>query len=300
MGGPWGLLRAAAVAAATGPHGVAAHEVRPAITDVAVSDPVRIAVALNAAAILAGIDLSAVADTDDAAQSERYDAPHALAARIEAAFPDFAAGLPLDGVGAPRLVSVDVAGVADDALPRVTRVVMDVPPEAPAPSIGWSAPHSDLILRRPDAASGGFAALLSGDEVPPPLTAEPEPALGTLARSVASGFTHIVPRCADRILFVRGLFSLTPSPVPLLWQVAAFTAAHAAALALGTLGVVSVPAAVAEPLIVTSLVHVGFENVVRPELAWRRPWWRRAVAVSAVLAIAAVGLWRTLDRTVLA
>ena len=55
------------------------------------------------------------------------------------------------------------------------------------------------------------------------------------------GFEHIVPLGADHVLFVGGLFLSAAALRPLVWQVSAFTLAHALTLALATLGVVRVP-----------------------------------------------------------
>jgi len=86
---------------------------------------------------------------------------------------------------------------------------------------------------------------------------------------LALGFTHIVPKGTDHILFVLGIFLLSTRWKPVLAQVTAFTAAHTITLALTMYGVVSLPSAVVEPLIAASIVYVAVENVLRPELS---PW----------------------------
>ena len=351
-------------------RGAWAHEVQPAIMDVTVGEETVIEVALNAEAILAGVDLSAVADTNETAQASDYDAlralaPEALAERFEAAFPAFADGLILEGLGAPELVSVAVTPEADASLPRDTRVTMRAPLMEDAPRIGWAERYGDVILRQNDAGEDAFAALLPGGAVSPPLPPEGRTAEGagaTFARYVVSGFEHIVPLGVDHILFVLGLFFFSLHLGPLLWQVTAFTLAHTATLALATLGVVSVSPSIVEPLIALSIAYVGIENVLRPRLGWwrpavvfgfgllhglgfasvlsdvgggtgnllarligfnvgvelgqlaviglafvllalpfgRKPWWRRFIAVPASLAIAAVGAWWAVERTLLA
>jgi hydrogenase/urease accessory protein HupE len=85
------------------------------------------------------------------------------------------------------------------------------------------------------------------------------------------GFTHIIPRGLDHILFVLGLFLLNSAWRPLLAQVTAFTAAHTLTLALSTYGVVSLPASIVEPLIAVSIAWIAFENVATDELKWWRP-----------------------------
>lgn len=84
------------------------------------------------------------------------------------------------------------------------------------------------------------------------------------------GFTHILPKGLDHILFVLGLFLLTTRMTPLLWQVTAFTVAHSITLGLSIYGVVALPPAVVEPLIALSITYVAVENLVTRELhAWR-------------------------------
>jgi hypothetical protein len=84
------------------------------------------------------------------------------------------------------------------------------------------------------------------------------------------GFTHILPRGLDHVLFVLGLFLLAVELRPLLWQVSAFTVAHTITLALTIYGVVSLPPRIVEPLIALSILYVAIENVFTSRLhAWR-------------------------------
>lgn len=85
------------------------------------------------------------------------------------------------------------------------------------------------------------------------------------------GFEHILPLGLDHVLFVVGLFLAAPAARPLVWQVSAFTLAHTLTLALATLGVVQVPAAVVEPLIALSIAAIAIENLVARAFHWRRP-----------------------------
>jgi hypothetical protein len=85
------------------------------------------------------------------------------------------------------------------------------------------------------------------------------------------GFRHILPDGTDHILFVLGLFLLSPRLKPLLVQVTSFTAAHTLALALAAFGFVSLPARVVEPLIALSIVWVAVENVATSRLTPWRP-----------------------------
>lgn len=83
-----------------------------------------------------------------------------------------------------------------------------------------------------------------------------------LVRYLKLGFTHIVPKGLDHVLFVLGLFFFGLGIRPLLLQVTAFTLAHTVTLALATLGVFSLPGSVVEPLIALSIAWVAIENIV--------------------------------------
>ena len=83
------------------------------------------------------------------------------------------------------------------------------------------------------------------------------------------GFTHILPKGLDHILFVLGLFLLSTKFKPLLLQVTAFTVAHTLTLALTIYGVFTLAPAIVEPLIALSIAYVAVENLVTTEL---QPW----------------------------
>ena len=94
------------------------------------------------------------------------------------------------------------------------------------------------------------------------------------------GFVHIVPGGADHILFVLGLFLLSVRLRPLVWQVTAFTLAHAITLALGAFAVVTLSLRVVEPLIALSIVWIAVENTLTARL---KPWRTGVVFVFGLL-----------------
>ena len=83
------------------------------------------------------------------------------------------------------------------------------------------------------------------------------------------GFTHIVPKGLDHILFVLGLFLLSARWRPLLYQVTAFTVAHSVTLALSMQGILTLPARFVETLIALSISWVAVENIATSTL---KPW----------------------------
>ncbi|MEO8665553.1 MAG: HupE/UreJ family protein [Ignavibacteria bacterium] len=86
---------------------------------------------------------------------------------------------------------------------------------------------------------------------------------------VQLGFTHILPYGIDHILFVLGLFLLSPKMKPLLWQISAFTVAHSITLSLSMFNVISIPSSIVEPVIAISIVFIAVENIVTKDL---KPW----------------------------
>ncbi|MEY4635940.1 MAG: hypothetical protein RJA55_1738 [Acidobacteriota bacterium] len=98
----------------------------------------------------------------------------------------------------------------------------------------------------------------------------PRPTRREIARQyLALGYTHILPKGLDHILFVVGLFLLSPRVKTLLRQVTAFTLAHSITLGLSIYGLVSLPSRLVEALIALSIAYVAIENLVTREL---KPW----------------------------
>lgn len=116
---------------------------------------------------------------------------------------------------------------------------------------------------------------LNGGETSEPLELSPSSAVpsttaAVVRQYVSLGYSHILPKGLDHILFVVGLFLLSPSLRPLLAQVTAFTVAHSITLGLTMLGVIGLPSSVVEPLIALSIAYVAIENIAVTTLsAWR-------------------------------
>ncbi len=98
----------------------------------------------------------------------------------------------------------------------------------------------------------------------------PRPTRWTIARQyLVLGYTHILPKGLDHILFVLGIFLLSPRVKTMVLQVTAFTVAHSITLGLSIYGLVSLPSRVVEPLIALSIAYVAIENLITREL---KPW----------------------------
>lgn len=252
-----------------------AHEVRPAITDVAVGET-RVDITLRAPLepIIVGMNLTGLEDTSLSPLADRHDAlraenPAELEAALREAWPEIAKRIILLA-GETRLdaeiVSVAVPEVGDVALPRdsTLQITAALPDDGTPLRIGWDESFGSVVVRQMGGGDQAYTAILQGGTLSEPLPREGfavEGALPVFGRFVVSGFEHIVPKGLDHILFVLGLFFFSLRFGPLLSQVTAFTLAHTVTLALATLKIISVPAAIVEPLIAASIVYVAVENI---------------------------------------
>jgi hypothetical protein len=252
-----------------------AHEVRPAITDVSVSETtVEIILRAPLEPIIAGMDLAGLEDTNLSPLADRYDAlraedPAELEAALRAAWPAIAAKITLlagDTRLTPEIAAVSVPEVGDITQPRDSelRIVADLPEDGTPVQVGWDASFGSVVVRQIGGGADAYTAMLAGGTLSAALPREGfavEGALPVFGRFIVSGFEHIIPKGLDHILFVLGLFFFSLRFGPLLWQVTAFTLAHTVTLALASLQIVSIPASIVEPLIAASIVYVAVENI---------------------------------------
>ena len=125
------------------------------------------------------------------------------------------------------------------------------------------------VSHGPDPVESVF--WLQGAEESPAMPAHaPTATAATFAGYAGLGFVHILPRGVDHILFVLGLFLLTPRLRSLLTQVTIFTLAHSVSLGLAMFGLVTVRPSIVEPLIALSIAYVGAENLFQRTLSSRR------------------------------
>jgi hypothetical protein len=112
---------------------------------------------------------------------------------------------------------------------------------------------------------------LYGDSLDnPPVKSDSDHTLSTLLSFARQGFLHVLPLGVDHILFVLGIFLLSRKWKPLLFQVSAFTLAHTLTLGMATVGWVSVPSSIVEPIIAGSIAFVAVENIFFPKYHVRR------------------------------
>lgn len=185
-------------------------------------------------------------------------------------------GIAFDGVAMEPRLQVEVEGATGTGdVPGATLVLTGTrPPLARAFSwsFGWTFASYALRVQTGEGREPITQWIEGADaSVPVSLTAVPEPVgrveLGL--RYVALGFTHILPKGLDHVLFVLGLFLLSRRIRPMLLQISAFTIAHSITLGLSIYGLVAVPPSIVEPLIALSIAYIAVENLLLKEL---RPW----------------------------
>lgn len=192
--------------------------------------------------------------------------------------PAFAAGMTLVFDGAP-LAPDEVTyvpppteersgpwGLAEPGLIRLTGAV-------PRGAVTFQFGYDRIVDEYPLTAARGAGApvtrWLQPSQLSPALAVAdlvPLTPLQVAVQYLGLGYTHILPKGLDHILFVLGLFLLSTRLRPLILQVTAFTAAHTITLALTIYGVFSLAPSVVEPLIALSIAYVAVENLVTADL----------------------------------
>jgi hydrogenase/urease accessory protein HupE len=262
-----------------------AHRLRPAIATLTLQDDTTysVSILLNFEVLLAGIS-PAHQDTNESPQAREYDdlrlaESAALKTRIDAFSADLLDGLEINFDGqrsAPQIMSIDVPEVGDPARERLTTIVLvgDIPPGAQVMTWAWSADFGASAVRvgRLGEEAIQSAFLIDGNTSDPfPLGQQlvPRSRWDVAWDYLVLGFTHILPKGLDHILFVLGIYLLSVHWRPLLYQVTAFTLAHSITLGLSLYGILSVPVSIVEPLIALSIVYVAVENILTDQL---KPW----------------------------
>ena len=261
-----------------------AHELQPTIGDLSVQEGVAtLILKVNLEALLSGIDLDAIADTNNAANAQDYDALRTLSVdEIAARAPNLLIqwnALPLlkiNGDGVPlSSAQITMPEGVDPELARISQweLTADLPRSATEVVVSWPKGAGAMVLRQ-QGVEAPFTGYLNGGDSSPAISFEGGGAQSgwqAFGSYIPVGFDHILPQGLDHILFVLGLFLLSTHLAPLLWQVSAFTLAHTVTLALGALGLVNIPGAIVEPLIAASIVYVAVENIFRTGLSRWRP-----------------------------
>lgn len=268
-----------------------AHEIRPAIADLSFNGEggYAIAISLNLEALIAEIGPQHQ-DTSDSGNATEYDSLRRLSpADLGAAFdkfgPRFLAGIALNADGArlePTVQAIAIPPLGDTDLARISEMVLSgaLPAGAKALTWAWDRGFGAIVIRvsrtseSPSADESLYSAYLQEGAESDPVAIVGAPRKGALevfGEYLTIGFSHIVPKGLDHILFVVGLFLLSARLRSLLWQITSFTVAHSVTLALGVFEIVRISPSIVEPLIAASIVYVCVENVISDKLQLWRP-----------------------------
>jgi len=258
------------------------HEVNPAIADILQKkDGVQLEIRLNIEALLSGIDLSNVSNTDEAKQSAKYDFYRGrsdidLKSDFSEIWPSLETEIKIkqdNELVALRLKNIIIEGQKNFDYPRFSTIVFvaSVDPYRPF-SFQWSKVYGDIVLRGQGSVNGFTQYLQAGIESSDITIGEqPEYKFSKVFfEYIPVGFTHIIPKGLDHILFVVGIFFLSTKLSALFWQITFFTLAHSVTLAMASLGIVKISPSIVEPLIAASIVYVAVENFYSKTLNLRR------------------------------
>ena len=261
---------------------VAAHELRPAIADISLQQDVdqgkyvaQTVIKLNLESLMADIGIGHD-DTDDSPNSERYKqlrelSPDELVDASSQFQKEFKDALSIESntgrridvsIGSLETIPQDDLELARDSLLTVNFEFVSV-----ETGFTWQWPErfGEVIVRTESRSEAlDYAALLSAGQRSETIqlgTATQVRFATTFLNYLVIGFEHIIPKGLDHILFIIGIFLLSPYWKPLLVQVTTFTIAHSITLALSILGYISIPASIVEPLIALSIVYVCIENI---------------------------------------
>jgi hypothetical protein len=235
-----------------------AHEMRPSIASLSVDSQgiLTLDLVTNLEAWLAEINPS-LSDTNDSPNAEQYDRYRQLDPDALTALADDASGGLADAIHirsgqetvAMTLSGVEVLPVDDPELPRDTKLQF----------VGGLPDGADHLVYRVDDRFPNTAVRLFLTKADPrvqfvktgassdPLSLDQRverSVLGLIGEYIELGFTHIIPRGLDHIIFILGLTLISKRFIDLVIQVTAFTVAHSVTLAMGLYGVLNLPASI--------------------------------------------------------
>jgi len=259
-----------------------ADVVKPALVEISVTSErlVNIEVRASIEALLTGINAK-YKNTQDAPNAEEYDEYRKMSAsELQQAFVDFKQpfleSIQLNTSHDPVLLQIESVHIPPTGYTKVPRIsvirLTGILPES-AHHLQWYYPEkfgdNAVRVKQVDEVNNQWHwsqwQWLRNDKASDlfPLTeiVARQSTLDVITSYIEIGFEHIVPKGADHILFILGLFLLSTHIRPLLWQVTMFTMAHTITLGMAMLNIIELPASVVEPLIALSIAYVGLENI---------------------------------------
>lgn len=272
---------------------ISADVVRPALIEISVFTTGKVSIELRASleALLTGIN-GRFTNTKQSPNAEKYDDYRVMQPDdLRNAFKSFetellqGVDLKVDGESVPLTVeSINIPEPGYTKVPRISTVTLTGFVERNRKQLTWYYPqrfgdHATRV-RQVDEVNQKWH-WSDHQWMKKDVYTEPYPLDEIFTRQsfvdifktyVVAGFQHILPLGLDHILFVLGIFLLSTTMKPLLWQVTMFTLAHSITLSLSMLDIFSLPSRVVEPLIALSIAYVAIENIFSPKLHRSRLW----------------------------
>jgi len=264
-----------------------ADVVKPALIEVSVysTGDVEVSIRASIEALLTGINAE-YKNTQDAPNAAEYDQYRVLEpSQLMAVFDSFQQEMlsQVELKGDDKKIELSIASVnipepGYTKVPRISVIILKGEVEKNTKALQWYYPASfgdnAVRVRQVDLANEKWHwsewQWLRRDEPSNAFSLEAvftkAPVTETIWSYMVVGFEHIVPKGADHILFILGLFLFSIRMRPLLWQVTMFTVAHTITLGLSMNGILSLPSVIVEPLIALSIAYVGIENIYSKRL----------------------------------
>jgi hypothetical protein len=258
------------------------HEVSPAVAAILQNqDSIQLEIRLNLEALLSDIDLSNISNTDQADQTEEYDfyrgrSVTELKSDFSKIWPSLANEIKVkqdDVFAVLKLEKIMVEEQENFDYPRfsILTITTNIKPLKPF-NFQWSKSFGEIVIREEGEGNVFTQYLEAGvvsDEIL--LSQQSKQRFSDIFIDyIPVGFTHILPKGLDHILFVIGMFFLSTQLSSLFWQITFFTLAHSVTLAMASLGVIKISASIVEPLIAASIVYLAIENFYSNALTIRR------------------------------
>ena len=256
-----------------------AHELSPNILDLKLeNNRIKVQFTTNLEAYISGMDFSIVDNTDDYENQQLYKTNRALnneklSEKFLLNWNDFTTLFSFskeDGSKLNKFVFSFLKSevIADLSVPRLTVVHFFIENEDLSPfSVQLSRKLGDTVLRVGKTKDGSAQYLLSGEKsaIISYKGNQLASRVGVFSNYIQVGFTHIIPKGIDHILFVLGLIFFSQKIYALLFQISLFTLAHTITLGLSSLKIINLPIALVEPLIALTIVYIAIENILKSE-----------------------------------
>ena len=263
------------------------HELKPSIANFkfvkkADATNFKLKIQLNLEAILANIDPSH-SDTDQSKNSNYYNQlrklkPDILRNEFKKILYDFKNNIFITQADQNLNFNIDKVEIDEIGNIEVSRETIiyisgqNINKEKL--KVGWNENYGPLILRVLDFNEEiVYTEYLKTDSISKyfSINNKKQSLSSEIYNYLIVGFTHIVPKGLDHILFVIGLFLFSPKFKPLLIQISAFTLAHTITIFLGVLNIIKIPTTIVEPIIALSISYIAIENIFLKQISIWRP-----------------------------